>query len=74
MSVKLNGEVAALRATGVKVLVLGASAEDLAVMGPNFMDGSRRAATFRHSLRSTRTALEQCLAGPAGSHPLGVFA
>ncbi|WP_194817546.1 patatin-like phospholipase family protein [Nocardia sp. XZ_19_385] len=59
MSAKLAGEIAALRAAGTKVLLLGATAEDLAVMGPNFMDGSRRLDTFRHSLRSTRAALEQ---------------
>ncbi|MEU8897045.1 patatin-like phospholipase family protein [Nocardia sp. NPDC048505] len=59
MSAKLTAEIAGLRAAGTKVLLLGATAEDLAVMGPNFMDGGRRLDTFRHSLRSTRTALEQ---------------
>ncbi|MEV6273703.1 patatin-like phospholipase family protein [Nocardia sp. NPDC051832] len=59
MSAKLAGEIADLRAAGTKVLLLGATAEDLAVMGPNFMDGSRRLDTFRHSLRSTRAALEE---------------
>ncbi|MEV0252052.1 patatin-like phospholipase family protein [Nocardia sp. NPDC050712] len=59
MSAKLAGEIAELRAAGTKVLLLGATPADLAVMGPNFMDGSRRLDTFQHSLRSTRSALEQ---------------
>jgi NTE family protein len=59
MSAQLAAEVAVLRAAGTRVLVIGATAADLAVMGPNFMDGRRRLATFEHSLHSTRTALEQ---------------
>ncbi|WP_433727348.1 patatin-like phospholipase family protein [Nocardia sp. CA-129566] len=59
MSAQLAAEVAVLRAAGTRVLVIGATAADLAVMGPNFMDGRRRRATFEHSLHSTRTALEQ---------------
>ncbi|WP_405167068.1 patatin-like phospholipase family protein [Nocardia sp. NBC_01499] len=59
MSAKLDAEIAKLRATGTKVLRLDATADDLAVMGPNFMDGRRRLDTFQHSLRSTRRALEQ---------------
>ncbi|MGK8486030.1 patatin-like phospholipase family protein [Nocardia asiatica] len=59
MSDKLLAEIAQLRAAGTKVLFLGATADDLAVMGPNFMDGRRRLATFEHSLRSTRRALER---------------
>lgn len=59
MSARLDQELAVLRAAGVRTLVLGATAEDLAVMGPNFMDGRRARDTFRHSLRSTRRALEQ---------------
>ncbi|MGV9616317.1 patatin-like phospholipase family protein [Nocardia xishanensis] len=59
MSAQLAAEIAELRAAGTRVLMLGATAEDLAVMGPNFMDGRRRLDTFRHSLRSTRRALEQ---------------
>ncbi|MEV0340135.1 patatin-like phospholipase family protein [Nocardia sp. NPDC050713] len=59
MSAQLAAEIAQLRAAGTRVLMLGATAEDLAVMGPNFMDGRRRLDTFRHSLRSTRRALEQ---------------
>ncbi|MEV5838577.1 patatin-like phospholipase family protein [Nocardia sp. NPDC052112] len=59
MSTQLAAEVAMLRAAGTRVLVIGATAADLAVMGPNFMDGRRRLETFEHSLRSTRQALEQ---------------
>ncbi|MET8874941.1 patatin-like phospholipase family protein [Nocardia sp. NPDC004604] len=59
MSAQLAAEVAVLRAAGTRVLVIGATAADLAVMGPNFMDARRRLATFEHSLHSTRTALEQ---------------
>ncbi len=59
MSAKLDAEIAELRATGTKVLRVDATADDLAVMGPNFMDGRRRLDTFQHSLRSTRRTLEQ---------------
>ncbi|MVU78739.1 patatin [Nocardia sp. ET3-3] len=59
MSEKLDAEIALLRATGAKVLRIDATAEDLAVMGPNFMDGRRRLATFEHSLDSTRRQVEQ---------------
>lgn len=59
MSAQLAAEVAVLRAAGTRVLVIGATAADLAVMGPNFMNGRRRHATFEHSLHTTRTALEQ---------------
>ncbi|GAB2718143.1 patatin-like phospholipase family protein [Nocardia thraciensis] len=59
MSAKLDAEIAALRAAGTKVLRVDATAEDLAVMGPNFMDGRRRRATFEHSLGSTRRAVER---------------
>ncbi|WP_405489594.1 patatin-like phospholipase family protein [Nocardia sp. NBC_00511] len=59
MSEKLDAEIALIRATGVKVLRVDATAEDLAVMGPNFMDGRRRLATFEHSLDSTRVQVEK---------------
>lgn len=59
MSAELDAEIVRLRASGTKVLFVGATADDLAVMGANFMDGRRRLATFEHSLRSTRRALEQ---------------
>ncbi|MEC3913089.1 patatin-like phospholipase family protein [Nocardia sp. CDC160] len=59
MSEKLDREIALLRSRGVKVLRLDATVEDLAVMGPNFMDGRRRLDTFEHSLASTRRRVEQ---------------
>ncbi|MEV6428849.1 patatin-like phospholipase family protein [Nocardia sp. NPDC051463] len=59
MSAQLDVEVARLRAAGTKVLRVDATAADLAVMGPNFMDGRRRPDTFEHSLHSTRRVLEQ---------------
>ncbi|MFE3984120.1 patatin-like phospholipase family protein [Nocardia tengchongensis] len=59
MSEKLDAEIALLRASGVKVLRIDATAADLAVMGPNFMDGRRRLDTFEHSLVSTRRQVEQ---------------
>lgn len=59
MSEKLDGEIARLRASGVKVLRIDATADDLAVMGPNFMDGRRRLPTFEHSLGSLRGRVEQ---------------
>lgn len=59
MSAQLESEIAAVRAAGTRVLRLAATAADLAVMGPNFMDGRRRGETFEHSLRSTRRAMER---------------
>ncbi|MEU6580963.1 patatin-like phospholipase family protein [Nocardia sp. NPDC046763] len=59
MSEKLDAEIALLRASGVRVLRIDATAGDLAVMGPNFMDGRRRLDTFEHSLGSTRRQVEQ---------------
>ncbi|MEC3954812.1 patatin-like phospholipase family protein [Nocardia sp. CDC153] len=59
MSEKLDREITMLRSHGVKVLRLDATADDLAVMGPNFMDGRRRLDTFEHSLASTRRRVEQ---------------
>ncbi|QBJ95391.1 patatin [Rhodococcus sp. ABRD24] len=59
MSAGLDAEVARLEASGTRVVRLDATADDLAVMGPNFMDDRRRLATLEHSLRSTRTAAQQ---------------
>jgi NTE family protein len=59
MSAQLESEIAAVRAAGTRVLRLAVTAADLAVMGPNFMDGRRRGETFEHSLRSTRRAMER---------------
>lgn len=61
MSAGLDAEVAAVEASGTRVIRLDATADDLAVMGPNFMDDRRRLATLEHSLRSTRAAVERAL-------------
>jgi len=61
MSVGLDAEIAALEASGTRVIRIDATAEDLAVMGPNFMDDRRRLATLEHALRSTRAAAERAL-------------
>ena len=61
MSVGLDAEIAALEASGTRVIRIDATAEDLAVMGPNFMDDRRRLATLEHSLRTTRTAVDRAL-------------
>ncbi|AHK33227.1 patatin-like phospholipase family protein [Rhodococcus opacus] len=57
MSAGLDAEIAKLEAAGTQVIRLDATAEDLAVMGPNFMDGRRRLATLEHSLVTTRAQL-----------------
>ncbi len=59
MSAQLDAEIATIRATGTRVLHLAVTSADLAVMGPNFMDGRRRAQTFEHSVRTTRHAMER---------------
>ncbi|WP_433606225.1 patatin-like phospholipase family protein [Prescottella agglutinans] len=61
MSAGLDAEIAALGASGTRVVRIDATAEDLVVMGPNFMDGRRRLATLEHALRSTRAAAERAL-------------
>ncbi|MGO4201423.1 patatin-like phospholipase family protein [Rhodococcus sp. TAF43] len=61
MSAGLDAECAALEASGTRVIRIDATAEDLAVMGANFMDDRRRLATLEHALRSTRTAVEHAL-------------
>ncbi|TQF66014.1 patatin [Rhodococcus spelaei] len=57
MSAGLDAEIAAVAAAGTRVIRLDATAEDLAVMGPNFMDDRRRLATLESSLRTTRKVL-----------------
>lgn len=49
MSAGLHREVAFLRSTGVQVARIDLTADDLAVMGPNLMDGRRRAATLERA-------------------------
>lgn len=67
MSAGLDAECAALEASGTRVIRVDATAEDLAVMGPNFMDDRRRLATLEHSLRSTRTSVRRALATGASA-------
>ena len=57
MSAGLDAELDVVRAAGTRVIRLDATAEDLAVMGPNFMDDRRRLATLESSLRTTRAAV-----------------
>ncbi|SDJ14340.1 NTE family protein [Actinokineospora alba] len=57
MSRLVDAEVAALRAAGTKVLRLDPGPEDLAAMGPNFMDGRRAARVLETSLRTSRAAV-----------------
>ena len=61
LSAGLDHEIAALAATGVRIVRIDVTPADLAVMGPNFMDPSRRLATLEHSLRSTRRTVRQRL-------------
>ncbi|QCQ92053.1 patatin-like phospholipase family protein [Rhodococcus sp. SGAir0479] len=61
MSAGLDTEVAAVEASGTRVIRLDATADDLAVMGPNFMDERRRLATLEHALRSTRAAVARAV-------------
>ncbi|HET7736202.1 MAG TPA: patatin-like phospholipase family protein [Nocardioidaceae bacterium] len=53
MTAGLDREVAALRAAGVRVIRVEPGAEELEVMGPNFMDLSRRDATLAVARRTT---------------------
>jgi cyclohexanone monooxygenase len=53
MSRRLAKEVAELRAAGVHVIEIGPGERELQVMGGNFMDGRRRAATLAISLSAT---------------------
>ncbi|NMN95392.1 patatin-like phospholipase family protein [Antrihabitans stalactiti] len=61
MSATLDRDVALLEQSGTRLIRIDATATDLTVMGPNFMDDRRRLATLEHALRSTRTAVEKAL-------------
>ncbi|WP_041938894.1 MULTISPECIES: patatin-like phospholipase family protein [Frankia] len=54
---RLLREVELVEAAGTRVTVLSPGPEDLAVMGGNLMDLTRRAEVFETSLRTTRAAL-----------------
>ncbi|MBF6184729.1 MULTISPECIES: patatin-like phospholipase family protein [Nocardia] len=49
----LDGEIARLRAAGIRVIRVEPTAADLAAMGPNFMDVTRRPATLAAARRTT---------------------
>jgi NTE family protein len=59
----LDREVELLRRAGTRVLRLEPTAEDLAVMGPNFMDGARRLRVLESSLRTARRNVRDALRG-----------
>ncbi len=59
----LDREVAALREAGVRVIRVEPTAEDLDVMGPNFMDLSRREATVATALRTTPARVAEAIEG-----------
>ena len=54
---RLVGEMKKVAATGTKVVFLGPGAEDLAVIGSNLMDPSRRQRVLDTSLRTSAAAL-----------------
>ena len=54
---RLVGEMKKVAATGTKVVFLGPGAEDLAVIGSNMMDPSRRERVLETSLRTSAQAL-----------------
>ena len=61
MSTGLDDEISRVSASGTRVIRIDATAPDLSVMGPNFMDDRRRLATLEHALRSTRSSVESAL-------------
>ena len=56
---RLVGEVKKVAATGTRVTVLGPGPEDLAVIGANLMDPSRREQVLETSLRTSAAALRR---------------
>ena len=63
----LMAEVEELGATGTNVRVFAPTTEDLAAMGPNSFDTSRRTHVFRTAVRTTRSRLLRT--GPTASWP-----
>jgi NTE family protein len=59
---RLVGEIRKVTATGTRVTVLGPGAEDLAMIGSNLMDPSRRERVLETSLRTSAAALRSRLA------------
>ncbi|MCW2498342.1 MAG: patatin-like phospholipase family protein [Frankiales bacterium] len=62
---RVVGELKKVAAGGTKVSFLGPTAEDLAVIGANMMDPTRRAAVLETSLRTSAAALRGGLSGAA---------
>lgn len=62
---RVVGELKKVAATGTKVTFLGPTAEDLAVIGANMMDPSRRTQVLETSLRTSAAALRPGAAGAA---------
>lgn len=62
----LDREVALLRAAGTRVIRVEPGPEELAAMGPNFMDSARRPATLAAARRATATRVADALRGSAG--------
>jgi NTE family protein len=56
---RLVGEIKKVAATGTTVTVLGPGAEDLAAIGANLMDPTRRTAVLETSLRTSAAALRR---------------
>ncbi|MFT3899357.1 MAG: patatin-like phospholipase family protein [Gordonia sp. (in: high G+C Gram-positive bacteria)] len=61
MSAVLRREVEQVRARGTRVVVISPTADDLANLGPNFMNRDHRAAAFERSLTSTRETVARAL-------------
>lgn len=61
MTRTLDAEVALLRASGVRVLRLDPGAEDLAALGPNFMDYRRVAGVLETALRTSKAAVRHAI-------------
>jgi NTE family protein len=67
MTRRLDAEVALLERAGVAVLRVEPGADDLAVMGPNFMAAEKRLAVLESSLRTTRHTVASARARSAAS-------
>jgi NTE family protein len=65
MTKGLDREVAALRAAGIRVIRVEPGAEELAAMGPNFMDLAGRPATLGAARRSVPARVAAAIAQPA---------
>jgi NTE family protein len=66
----LDREVALLRARGKRVVRVEPGPEDLAVLGPNFMDGARRLRVLESSLRTAPRAVRAALERGGDAHPV----